>query len=164
VHTLLSERRCRRTVLLRLSLRRRQPAGVPSAARRQQTPEGRHALSDQKRTGCSAALSRATRRRGRPPRRADLSPRLLRDDGERLPTWSAGKLRFAMDMHCPAARGGSHETVYFVGGPNEQVWNEVGKFCQTLEQIQTGPIVYRSRNNMPFGKEWNTAGNIKLGK
>lgn len=83
---------------------------------------------------------------------------------EQLPAWSAGKLRFAMDMHCPAARGGSHETVYFVGGPNEQIWDEVGKFCQTLEKIQTGPIVYHTRNNMPFGKEWNTANNIKLGK
>ncbi len=83
---------------------------------------------------------------------------------ERLPAWSAGKLRFALDMHCPAIRGDSNETVYFVGGPDEKIWTEVGKYCKTLESVQTGPIVYRSKNNLEFGKGWNSKSNYTAGK
>jgi hypothetical protein len=83
---------------------------------------------------------------------------------ERLPAWADGKLRFAMDMHCPAARGPDHEIVYFVGGQDEKIWSEVGKFCTTLERVQTGPIVFRSKNNMPFGKSWNNPKNYTTGK
>jgi hypothetical protein len=83
---------------------------------------------------------------------------------ERLPAWSAGKLRFAMDMHCPAARGAAHESIYFVGGPNEKSWGEVVRFCNLLESTQSGPLVYRSKNNLPFGQGWNTRSNITAGK
>lgn len=83
---------------------------------------------------------------------------------ERLPAWSAGKLRFALDMHCPAVRGGTHETVYFVGGPDEKIWREVGRFCDILESTQTGPLVYRSKNNLAFGQNWNNKANYTSGK
>ncbi|MBL8796979.1 MAG: peptidase M14 [Planctomycetia bacterium] len=75
---------------------------------------------------------------------------------ERLPQWADGKLRFAMDMHCPANRGNGHETIYFVGGPNEAIWKEVGKFSKLLETTQQGSLVYSSKNNLPFGQGWNT--------
>lgn len=74
----------------------------------------------------------------------------------RLPHWGDGKLRFAMDMHCPGLRGAGHESIYFVGGPSDKVWKEVGRFSKTLEEVQTGPLVYRSKNNLPFGQGWNT--------
>ncbi len=83
---------------------------------------------------------------------------------DRLPAWSAGKLRFALDMHCPSIRGGSHETIYFVGGPDEKKWREVGQFCNLLESTQTGPLVYRSKNNLAFGQEWNNKANYTTGK
>src|SRR5262249_3678602 len=83
---------------------------------------------------------------------------------EKLPKWSAGKLRFAMDMHCPAVRGPTHETVYLVGGPDEKIWAEVSEFGKTLEAVQTGPIVYRTKNNMPFGEGWNNKKNYAVGK
>jgi hypothetical protein len=83
---------------------------------------------------------------------------------ERLPEWSAGKLRFAMDLHCPAARGAAHESIYFVGGPDEKKWSEVGRFCTILESMQSGPLVYRSKNNLPFGQGWNNKANIATGK
>lgn len=75
---------------------------------------------------------------------------------EQLPKWSRGKLRLAMDMHCPALRGASHSTIYFVGGPDEKIWKEVGRFSKLLESVQTGPLVFNSRNNLPFGQGWNT--------
>lgn len=83
---------------------------------------------------------------------------------QRLPAWSAGKLTFAMDLHCPAARGPTHEIVYFVGGPDEKIWTEVSTFCRTLATIQTGPIVYRTKNNLLFGQGWNTQANYTSGK
>ena len=83
---------------------------------------------------------------------------------ERLPEWSAGKLRFAMDMHCPAIRGGTNESVYFVGGPDEEIWREVNGFCKTLEETQRGSVVYRSKNNLTFGQGWNSKANYTSGK
>jgi hypothetical protein len=83
---------------------------------------------------------------------------------ERLPKWSDGKLSFALDMHCPGNRGNGHETIYFVGGPNEVVWKEVGKFSKLLEAVQQGPLVFSGKNNLPFGQGWNvqaTYGNRK---
>jgi hypothetical protein len=79
---------------------------------------------------------------------------------ERLPAWSAGKLRIAMDMHCPANRGGGHETIYFVGNENEAIWKETGRFSKILEAVQKGPLVYNSKNNLPFGQGWNTQANF----
>jgi hypothetical protein len=83
---------------------------------------------------------------------------------ERLPAWSQGKLRFALDMHCPWIRGGLNETIYFVGGPNEKAWQEMGRFSQVLEKAQTGALVYSSKNNLKFGQGWNTKDNYKTGQ
>ena len=33
-----------------------------------------------------------------------------------------------------------------------------------LETIQTGPLVYRSKNNLPFGQGWNNKANYTAGK
>ena len=35
---------------------------------------------------------------------------------ETLPKWADGKLRVAIDLHCPAVRGTHNEWIYFVGG------------------------------------------------
>jgi hypothetical protein len=83
---------------------------------------------------------------------------------ERLPAWSGGKLRFALDLHCPAIRGGTNEVIYFVGGPDDKIWKEVVHFSKTLESVQTGPLVFGSKNNMPFGQGWNTKANYTTGK
>jgi hypothetical protein len=77
----------------------------------------------------------------------------------RLPAWSEGKLRFALDMHCPARAGPTHETIYFVGSKEERIWKEVTRFSKIVEAVQTGPLVFSSRNNMPFGQGWNTQAN-----
>lgn len=83
---------------------------------------------------------------------------------ERLPKWSEGKLRFAMDMHCPAIRGEHNETIYFVGIPDEKKWEEMGRFSAILEKVQKGPLVYSSKSNLPYGKGWNTKANYQQGK
>ena len=66
---------------------------------------------------------------------------------------------FAMDMHCPSIRGDINETVYFVGIPNDKTFQEVGRFSKVLEEVQTGPLVFASKNNLPYGKGWNSKAN-----
>ena len=89
------------------------------------------------------------------------STRTLR---ERIPAWSNGKLRVALDLHCPWIRGQQHEVIHFVGKPNPENWARVGKFSEILETVQTGPLEYRTTDNLPFGVSWNTAGNENQGR
>jgi len=86
---------------------------------------------------------------------------------ELVPRWSEGRLRVALDMHCPliratgweAARDNRAEDLQFSGVSNQAVWARVEQFCRILESVQTGPLVYSTKNNTPFGAGWNTAAN-----
>ena len=78
-----------------------------------------------------------------------------------VPRWSEGRLRIALDMHCPYIRGGgdgtsSNERIFLVGGPSEEGWLRLGQFSEILQRVQTGPLVYDPKNNLPFGQKWNT--------
>jgi hypothetical protein len=81
---------------------------------------------------------------------------------ERAPAWSAGKLHVALDLHCPWLRGGINERIYFVGGPDAENWKRATQFGAILESVQTGPLLYRARDNLPFGKDWNQKIDPKL--
>jgi hypothetical protein len=64
-------------------------------------------------------------------------------------------------MHCPWIRGGgdgtsSNERLFFVGGPSEEIWQNVQTFSKILQEVQTGPLVFHPRNNLPHGQKWNT--------
>lgn len=76
------------------------------------------------------------------------------------PEWSRGKLRFAMDMHCPYISGGgdqpgSNERIYFVYGTTEKVWPGLAQFSSILRQAQEGPLPFDPKHNLPFGQSWN---------
>jgi hypothetical protein len=76
-----------------------------------------------------------------------------------LPEWSGGKLRVALDLHCPALRGSAHEVTHFVGGPDPDFWQRATRLSAILEELSAdGPLPFRARDNLPFGKLWNTAG------
>ena len=74
---------------------------------------------------------------------------------ETVPKWSRGRLDVALDLHCPFIRGDYNEFVYFVGGPEKENWDRVGEFSRILEVVQSGPLVFKAENNLPFGKAWN---------
>lgn len=76
-----------------------------------------------------------------------------------VPNWSNGKLKTAFDLHCPYIRGPHNEVIYIVGSADEQLWQQQRDFGGLLETLQTGPLVYRSSDNLPFGQAWNTGGN-----
>jgi len=82
---------------------------------------------------------------------------------ELVPAWSAGRLRFALDMHCPYIRGEGHEEIYFVGTANQENWRRVERFSEILEDVQIclsqaksrDSLVFKAKNNLPFGQGWN---------
>ncbi len=76
---------------------------------------------------------------------------------ERIPAWSNGRLRLALDMHCPYIRGWRNEVVFFVGQANERLWQRLTVFSEMLESLPPAGLPYRASDNLPFGKEWNTA-------
>jgi hypothetical protein len=80
---------------------------------------------------------------------------------EFVPRWSGGRLRVAIDMHCPYIRGGgdgesSNERIFFVGNPSQVMWERQQQFCRILQEVQTGPLVYDPKHNLPWGRKWNT--------
>ena len=81
-----------------------------------------------------------------------------------VPAWARGRLRFALDLHCPYIRGSHNEVVYFVGGPSQAIWGRVKQFSRILEAGRTGSLPFHARNNLPFGKSWNTGKNYAQGK
>ena len=82
---------------------------------------------------------------------------------EFAPKFSEGRIKLAMDLHCPTLRGAHNETTYFVGNENEESWKRIGRLAELLEAGQTAPPVYRVKDNMPFGTGWNKATNFSQG-
>ncbi|MGC9350260.1 MAG: M14 family zinc carboxypeptidase [Anaerolineae bacterium] len=82
----------------------------------------------------------------------------------RVPTWASGGHGLALDLHCPYIRGDHSEVIYCVGGPDSDNWTKVQAFASLLEDVQTGPLVYRKEANLAFGEGWNTPENVAQGK
>jgi len=78
-----------------------------------------------------------------------------------VPEWSEGKLRVALDLHCPELIGGgdrpgSNEQIYFLGNPGQQSVRRLDELSAILEQSQSGPLTFRREHNLPWGQGWNT--------
>lgn len=82
---------------------------------------------------------------------------------ELIPGWSQGRLVVAMDLHCPHIRGAYNEDIYFPGGPQPENWQQVLNFSHIIEDVQTGPLVFSTKNNLPFGTAWNVPSNSSQG-
>jgi hypothetical protein len=75
------------------------------------------------------------------------------------PNWSNGRLKAAFDLHCPHIRGAYNEVIYIVGSEDERMWQRQQEFGRLVETLQSGPLLYRASDNLPFGQAWNTGGN-----
>jgi hypothetical protein len=82
---------------------------------------------------------------------------------EFAPKWSEGKVKLALDLHCPTLRGASNETTYFVGNENPECRKKIEKLSELLEAGQSAPPLYRVKDNMPYGVGWNKASNFTQG-
>jgi len=74
---------------------------------------------------------------------------------ELAPAWSGGRLRIALDMHCPYIRGGTNEQIFFVGGPSKANWERIRRFGQALKAAQSGALRYSGNFDIPHGVSWN---------
>jgi hypothetical protein len=83
---------------------------------------------------------------------------------ELVPRWSQGRLRIALDMHCPYIRGGANDHLFFVGGPSQENWQRIQQFGRVLKSAQTGSLQYTGRFDIPHGVSWNKATTGPCGK
>ena len=70
---------------------------------------------------------------------------------ERVPDWSADKLKVAIDLHCPWIRMNRNEKIYLVGSESEAYWQEQMRFSHILEAERTGGLPFCAADNLPFG-------------
>jgi len=82
----------------------------------------------------------------------------------RVSTWSNGRLRVALDLHCPYIRGSQNEEIYLVGSSDEAMWGQQQTFGAVLETVNKSPLPYDASSNLPFGQGWNKPGNFTAGK
>lgn len=75
---------------------------------------------------------------------------------ELVPRWSEGKLVASFDLHCPWIRGAHNEFAYQVGKSDPRLWTEQRRFGAILEQLHSGSLDYRTEDDLPFGRLWNT--------
>jgi len=61
-----------------------------------------------------------------------------------VPTWSHGKLRIALDMHCPSI---NDRHIYFYVNKSNPIRQNTLEFHHILEQLQAGPLVYSATKN-----------------
>ena len=81
-----------------------------------------------------------------------------------VPNWSDGRLNVAFDLHCPYISGPHNEVIYIVGSDDEGMWRQQQQFARLLEAVQTGSLIYRASDNLPFGQAWNTDSNVGANK
>jgi len=83
----------------------------------------------------------------------------------RARNWANGKLRVALDLHCPYLRGDHNEDIYIVGSQDEAMWRQQQAFGALLEKVNAkGLLPYRAAHNLPYGESWNKAGNYSTGR
>jgi len=71
-----------------------------------------------------------------------------------VPEWSEGRVDLALDLHCPSRMD---KVIQFIGGPNLKIWERVGRLSQVLEETKKGPLPFSAKDDLPYGKSWNTS-------
>ncbi len=77
--------------------------------------------------------------------------------------WSDGKLKLALDIHCPWIHGKNNEDIYIVGSSDKNIEQNQMLFSQLLEKNSSGEIKSFHKNFLPYGESWNTGANYSQG-
>ena len=82
---------------------------------------------------------------------------------EVIPEWSEGKLKVALDLHCPWIKGEGNEHVYLVGNADPFIARNQKIISKLLEKNAKGEIIYYHKDFLPYGVRWNTDENYSQG-
>ncbi len=80
-----------------------------------------------------------------------------------VPIWSEGKMKIALDVHCPWIKGKGNEFIYLVGNSDSTIEKEQIVFSKLLEENSLGEIKIYHKDFLPFGVNWNTNSNYTKG-
>ncbi len=83
---------------------------------------------------------------------------------DRVPGWADGRLKIALDLHCPYIRGGRNEKVFFVGQPEDRISQNTQRLAGLLESLPVAGLPYHTKDNLPFGQEWNNRAKLGEGR
>jgi len=83
---------------------------------------------------------------------------------ELLPKWSDGRIRVALDLHCPHISGAHNEVIYLVGSRDERIAREQRAFSKMMEAERKGSLPFHAQDFLPFGDAWNTDANFGDGQ
>ena len=79
------------------------------------------------------------------------------------PDWSEGKVKIALDIHCPWIKGKGNEIIYLVGNSDSIMEKKQIVFSKLLEKNSVGEIKLYHKDFLPFGIDWNTNNNYTKG-
>jgi hypothetical protein len=77
--------------------------------------------------------------------------------------WSQGKLKIALDIHCPWIFGKNNEDIYIVGSSDKKIEKNQVLFSKLLEKNSSGEIKSYHKHFLPYGESWNTGTNYSQG-
>jgi hypothetical protein len=84
---------------------------------------------------------------------------------EKIPKWSDGILKVALDMHCPGLSGEWHENIYFVDSEDKKISNEQHKFVRILyERHQAELRLNPEKYILEYGTNWNVSNSFSKGQ
>jgi acetyl esterase/lipase len=82
---------------------------------------------------------------------------------EEIPNWSGGKMKIALDLHCPWITGQYNEWIYLVGKEDPMLEAEQVQFGELLENQARGELSFRSGDFLPYGTAWNVSNSFTKG-
>ncbi len=75
---------------------------------------------------------------------------------DKVAAWGEGKLKVALDLHCPWIRGEWNEHIYFVGSGKEEIAREQKKYVDILLSRHSGELTIKpDKSILEYGKAWN---------
>ncbi len=80
-----------------------------------------------------------------------------------IPEWSQGKLKIALDLHCPLLKGEHSEYIFLVGSPFPKTEKNQLQFTKLLEENTIGELSFYKKYFLSFGVRWNVANSYSKG-
>lgn len=80
-----------------------------------------------------------------------------------ISTWSEGKVRITLDLHCPYISGNGNEMIYVVGDKDPVISKRQIIFSDLIEKNNRDELKFYSRDFVAYGTSWNTDKNYTQG-